>query len=362
MESTREFELLVKDGHHEVNGHCNPDLGLHRIGARTEVVFYTEVAFDPLEEELDLPTALVELGHGESWGLQVVGKKDKMLGCLLVEVAHPAQRIREVGRCFGKRWRSNLIAENALQAIPRHRAMTGKAKIALGASDEEGARLNDASKPSEVHVAAIHHIEGSRFKEQVVEPLNIGLTGSGNVDAGRDRASQIELGMHLDPRFGASEIGPREERQGEINRGGIERVNRVLQVQSKILSGIEETRLAHESFGEIFPEPPVPLLVGICQGGLGNSFSKTKMVESFASGVETSGDVAQSLPPSQLSKGHADELLAATKMPNLALCIVAVDQPGKSLAIDQVEDLRKDVAACVHGRVSSKTAAQSSNA
>ena len=51
VESARELELLVKDGHHEVNGHCNPDLGLHRIGAGTEVVFDTEVAFDPLEEE-----------------------------------------------------------------------------------------------------------------------------------------------------------------------------------------------------------------------------------------------------------------------------------------------------------------------
>ena len=114
VESAGELKLLVKDGHHEVNGHCNPDLGLHRIGARTEVVFDTEVAFDPLEEEFDLPTSLVEFGNGESGDLQFVGEEDKMLGCLLVEVAHPAQRIREVGRCFGKRWRSNLIARALL--------------------------------------------------------------------------------------------------------------------------------------------------------------------------------------------------------------------------------------------------------
>ena len=115
VESAGELELLVKDGHHEVNGDRNPDLALHRIGAGTEVVFDTQVAFDPLEEEFDLPTALVELGHGERWDLQVVGEEDKMLGRLLVEVAHPAQRIWEVGGCFGKRRASNLIAEDALQ-------------------------------------------------------------------------------------------------------------------------------------------------------------------------------------------------------------------------------------------------------
>ncbi|MEY2906868.1 MAG: hypothetical protein RLZZ408_1339, partial [Verrucomicrobiota bacterium] len=91
--------------------------------------------------------------------------------------------------------------------------MTGEAEVALCPSDQEGARPNDVSKPSKVHVAAVHHIEGPRLEEQVVEQVKIGLAGSGDVDAGRDRASQIELGMHLDPGFGASEIGPWEETQ-----------------------------------------------------------------------------------------------------------------------------------------------------
>ena len=361
MESAGELELLVKDGHHEVNGDRNPDLALHRIGTGAEVVFDAQVAFDPFEEEFDLPSRLVELGHGESGDLQVVGEEDKMLGRLLVEVAHPAQRIWEVGRCFGKRWRSNLIAENTLQAIPRHRVMTGEAKIALGPRDEEGACQNDTSKPSKIHVAAIHHIEGSRFEEQVVEPVNICIAGSGDVDAGRDRASQIELGMHLDPSFGASKIGPREETQREIDGRGIQSVNRVLQFQSEILSGVEQTRLAHESFGEIFPESPVPLLVGIGQGGLGNSLSKTKMVEGFASGVETGGDIAQSFPPGQLRKSHTDQLLSATEMPNFALRVVALDQTGESLPVDQIEDLGKDVAAGVHCHRSSPNDSPSSN-
>ena len=361
VESAGELKLLVKDGHHEVNGHCNPDLGLHRIGARTEVVFDAQVAFDPFEEEFDLPSRLVELGYGERRDLQVVGEEDEMLGRLCIEVAHSAQRVREVGCCFGKRRTPNLIAENTLQAIPRERPMTGKAKIAFGPSDEEGSGKNDPSKTSKIHVGSIHHIEGTCFEEQVVEPVNIGLAGSGDVDAGWDRASQIELGMHLYPSFGASKIGPWEETQREIDRGGIQGVNRVLQFQSKILSGVEDTRLAHESFGEILPESIVSLLVGFGQGGLGNSFSKTKMIEGFASGVETGGDIAQSFPPGQLRKGHADQLLSATEMPNFALRVVALDQTGESLPVDQIEDLGKDIAAGVHCHGSSPNDSPSSN-
>ena len=252
VESTRELELLVKDGHHEVNGDRDPDLGLHCVGTGAEVVFDTQVAFDPFEKEFDLPSRLVDLGHGESRDLQVVGEEDELLGGLCIEVAHSAQRIREVGCCFGKRRTPNLIAENAFQAIPRQRAMTGEAEVALGPSDEEGSGKNDPSKTSKIHVGTIHHIESAGFEEQVVEPMNIG--------------------------------------------------------------------------------------------------------------VETSGDIAQPFPPSQLRKGHADQLLTTPKMPNLALRIVALNQPVECLPMNEFEDLGEDVAARVHGRVSSKPAAQSSNA
>jgi hypothetical protein len=32
VQFSRELELLVEDGHHEVEGHRDPDLRLHRVG------------------------------------------------------------------------------------------------------------------------------------------------------------------------------------------------------------------------------------------------------------------------------------------------------------------------------------------
>jgi len=362
VQSAGQGELLVVDGHHEVNSHRNPDLGLHCIGAGTEVVFDSEMSLDPFEEEFDLPAALVELGHRDGRDLQIVGEEDEILGCLLVEVTHSAKRPWEVGMGFWKRRTSDLIAANSIRVIPRQRTLTGEAEVALGPSDEEGTRQNDASKPCKIHVAAIHHIEGPRFEGQVVEPVNIGFAGSRDVDACRDRASQIELSVHLDPCFGTAEVGPREETQREVDGGGVERVNRVLQFQSEILSGVKDTRLAHEPLCQIFPESPVPLLVGIRQSGLGHRFPKTQVIEGFGASVEAGGDVAQSLPPGQLCKSHTDQLLTAAKMANPTLRVVAFDETEKCLAIHQIEDLRKDAAARVHGQPSSKPANQKSNA
>src|SRR5665213_1342654 len=329
VQAARQIEFLVEDGHHEVNGHRNPDLGLHRIGAGTEVVFDSEVSLDPFEEEFDLPAALVELRYCESWDLQIVGEEDEMLGCLLVEVMHSAKRPGEVGGWFWKCWPAYLIAANTRFVIPRQRTMTRETQVALGASDEEGSRQHDTSKPYEIHVSAIHDIEGTRFEEKRVEPGNIGFAGSRDVDASRDGASQIELGMHLDPGFGGAKVGPREESQGEVDGCGVQSVNRVLQFQSEIRPGDENACLAHKSLCQILPESPVPLLVGIRQSGLGHRFPKAQVIQGFGASVEAGGYVAQPLPPGQLCKNHADQLLSATEVSHPTLRVVAFDETEK---------------------------------
>jgi hypothetical protein len=64
--------------------------------------------------------------------------------------------------------------------------------------------------------------------------------------------------------------------------------------------------------------------------------------------------IAQSFPPSQLSKGHADQLLTTAKMTDFALRIVALDQPDECLPMNEIEDLGEDVAARVHSHPYSK--------
>jgi hypothetical protein len=63
VESAGQLELLVKDRDHKVGADRNPDLGLHRVGARAVVMFDSQVAFDPAEEQPDAPAKLVEHGH-----------------------------------------------------------------------------------------------------------------------------------------------------------------------------------------------------------------------------------------------------------------------------------------------------------
>ena len=47
-----------------INRDGNPDMGLDRILRSTEEGFDTQMLFDPLEKQLDLPPAAIQLGDG----------------------------------------------------------------------------------------------------------------------------------------------------------------------------------------------------------------------------------------------------------------------------------------------------------
>ena len=130
--------------------------------------------------------------------------------------------------------------------------------------------------------------------------------------------------MHLDPGLGLSEIRPREESQGEVDSCGIERANRVADVEPEILPGVDRPSFAHELLGQILPEPPVALFVRIGQSGPGYRFPEAKVVKSLGPRIQAIDDIPQPFPPCQLSKSHADKLLATAEMSDAQLRTVAL--------------------------------------
>ena len=348
VESAGQFHLLMNDRDHQIGGHRDPYLRLHRVGTRAVEVFDSQMLLDPSEEQFDAPARLVEHGHCQRRDLQVVGEKDQFPFRFRVVVAHFSQESREGLPRFGERGLADMIASQTGKAIHRQRVMPGELQFGLCPRDEEGSRVCNEKEASEIHVAAIHQIECAGFEQKAVEPANVVLAGTCDMDAGWNRPPQVDLGMHLDTRFGLPEVGPREKCQREIDGGRIECVDRIFQIQAEIFPGIQHSGLAHETFGKVLPKVPVALFVGIRECGFCNGLAESQMMQSRRPRIQTGGDIPQSLAPGQLGEDHADELLAAAKVTDAGLGVVAFDQAGKRLAIHEVKDLRKDMASGVH--------------
>ncbi len=79
-EDLQDFARISGDGllpgddrHQHVHAHRDPDLRLDRVGRRAVESLDPQVLLDPLEEQLHLPAAFVELRDGEGWEDEVVG-------------------------------------------------------------------------------------------------------------------------------------------------------------------------------------------------------------------------------------------------------------------------------------------------
>ena len=361
VERAGQLELLVEDCNYQVGGYGNPDLRLHRVGTCAVVMFDAQMSFDPAEEQLDAPSRLVKHGDGEGGYFQVVGQKNEFPAGFRIVVSDLAQQNGKSTSGFDQCGFSNMIAAQAGEAIHGLRVMPSELKVAFCTSHEKSPRVGYQDEPAEIHVAAIHQIEGSCFEQQTVEPAHIVLPCTGNADAGRNRPAQIDLGMKLDTRLGLTEIGPWKKRQRQVDGRGVERVDRVVQIQAKILARIERSGLLHQTLGEVLPDPPVSRFVGIGESGFCNRLGESEMIERLGPCVEASGDVAQPVPGSHLRENHAGELLSESKMPNRDCGLVSLYYAVERLTVDQVENLGENEASGVHGRKFWKMPFRSSN-
>ena len=80
-----------------------------------------------------------------------------------------------------------------------------------------------------------------------------------------DVAAQVQERVQLDRRLGRAKRRPRKHRQAQVDGAGIQSVDRLFEIDTKGLRGIETTSDGNERLGEVGVDAPVATLVGIGQ-------------------------------------------------------------------------------------------------
>ena len=186
VQGAGQLELLVEDGDYQADRHGNPDLRLHGVGTGAEEVADAQVAFDPAEEECDLPAQAVNLGDSPSRDVEMVGQENQVAASFGIEVTHFAQRPGKIFARGRKRRFAHLVAAHSAGMVHRKRTLAGETQVVLGAGDEKGSRCGDVSETRKVHVSAIHDIKCPGLEDERVEPEHVVLPGVGDMDASPD--------------------------------------------------------------------------------------------------------------------------------------------------------------------------------
>lgn len=118
-------------------------------------------------------------------------------------------------------------------------ATWSRVHVRLGAGDEEAAGAVQRVQALEVEVAAIHHVEGARLRDEQIEDTDVMQFVIQDVDERRDRAAQVEQGVQLHRYLGGAKWRPGEHRQAQADCGGIQRVDRVGQLHPEAVFGVE---------------------------------------------------------------------------------------------------------------------------
>ena len=82
-----------------------------------------------------------------------------------------------------------------------------------------------------------------------------------------DGATQIEQGVHLDGGLVGSKPGPGEQRQAEVDGGGVQGIDGVVEIETERLVGLPGAGDADQHLSEVGEDVPVVRLVGVGQGG-----------------------------------------------------------------------------------------------
>src|ERR1700681_1518615 len=154
--------------------------------------------FDPFEEQLDLPTAAIQLRYGQWRQAEIVGQKDESSIGLRIAVANAPQLF---GITFAGHWideRHDLIADHASSAVHRLGIEALKIETFFRPGYKESSGEMQLVQAREIEVAAIHHIEGAGLEAELVQNVDLVNLAMCNDHNSWDVAVEVQQGMQFD--------------------------------------------------------------------------------------------------------------------------------------------------------------------
>ena len=338
---------LIETGHHQVNADCDPDLSSHSVLGCAKKCFDTQVLFDPLEEQFDLPAAFVNGRDRLCWQVEVIRQEDQALSSLGIKEADTSEFFRVVSFTFVSAQPNGLIAAQTAGLVDWTRLTQAKSHIAFCPDDKVGVRAFDSKESGKVKISAVEDIDASSFKEHPIHEVNVMNRSLCNLHENRDRTSQVNLSVEFNRGFSPAEMSPRKHRQTQINRGGIDGINHLVNVEPVGVFPIKSSRFTNQNLCECFVNAPVTMLVRICQIRSRDVASDAHRVEMRAPS-QAGFNISKTLPESDLSKSHRKKLISGSHAFTRSRHRVKLHAAIELLTMDEIGDLSKNKAAGVH--------------
>src|SRR3990170_3186320 len=161
----------------------------------------------------------------------------------------------------------------------------------------------------EVEIAAVHHVVGAGHGHKMIQNVDIVQFSVGNQDEFGNVALEIQQRMQFDRPFGAPKLGPGKERKAQVDGGGVQGVDRGVEVDAEVVAQIELFGSLDEDLSEVGVDAPVALVVGMGEIAVGDRAVNAHVVEFGLHHAQTRFDFAQTVAVGQLGERHDPKLV-----------------------------------------------------
>jgi len=172
MKAIGQSEAFFGNSDQHISADCDPDLRLDRVLGRTEKCLDSQVLFDPLEEQFDLPALAIQPCNQFGLERKVVGQKRNAFAGFVFG-HHAAQRDGIVLAGIENRQYTGLIANDVrLGAIYWAGVAALELGVGLGSDYKESIGLMNGEQPLEIEVAPIEQIISARLDDQLIQDVD----------------------------------------------------------------------------------------------------------------------------------------------------------------------------------------------
>jgi len=301
-----------------------------------------------IEEQLDLPAALVQLWNGE-WGQRkVVGEKYQLAIGLPIAVVDAAQILGIAVQRIETHQADGLVAARAGTFVDGLRNHAAKAKIFSRTNDEKRQALRQGVQAREIQVATVEKVEGSRFRQQLIEHTNFVDFGGFYSDSYGNAAAQVEQRVHLDGGVQPPIARPRKQRETQIDGRAVQRIGGFFQLHTQRIARVQRPRRGNQQASEIGEDAPVARLVGIGQRAARDVAANSQVIQLPTESPQARLDVAQTLAIRELREGHREKLVPTRKTSHAILASITRHAAPKFVRGNKIHQLRECRPARVH--------------
>ena len=311
--------------------------------------FNSEVLLNPLEEQLNLPSVLVQ--------------KCNILSCEVEVVCIIGKGPLEVWRIVNdspdrngiisfvplSRKSDRLVSENIVLTVKNiFPVFDFIVRIELLPYDKECSRPLDDEESCKVKVSSVKHIACKRFVCKPIHGVDIMNLCSCDSIEYRYFRSDVNLGVYPNPRFRASELCPLEDGHTQVNGSGVHGIESAMEL--KIFCDAPTLRLSNHVKGKLLKDSVISDGVSFRQSLSINGYAAETQEKRFLTMSNCYiCKFSEASATQQLSKHQDQHVIPMREQPAFGLVVVLGNYTPEISLRKELRDLSENILPDMHG-------------